>query len=590
MQLGLLEQSRGKLGEARTLIEKAGRIEPDNPTVRNSLGQILLAQEHHDDAVVEFQAALASEPTFAPAWQNLGLVQAMRGQFADAVESFRKALASHSTDPQLLLNLGQALGETGAFDEAVEVLLHAVRLQPAVPQLRLALGDVLMHAGDAAKAIHQYREVERLVPGNPAGSHRIGLAMQQAGDIEASITALERTLTLAPGSASVQCDLANAFAMAGKLDRARDLFSDVAKHAGDAAVIGVAAQGLAAAGGTDKARALLAPLAEAGNREPNVAVALADVAIDGSEIDQAKERLEQALASALPAQKSAVLFALAEIEHRRGDFDRAFAHASEANLLKRARFDAAAETALVDRIVNTTSEMARSVRSSPASDEPTLIFVVGMQRSGLRLLDSILAAHPKVSSLGAAGVFQAVLNTLPNGAYGYLDDWDGLTNDDLAAIARQYLDKVRQRVGSAPVVVEAIPGNLVHLGLIHRLFPAANLVLCNRAPLDRCVACFFQDFAGASPYAYDLEALAHHSQSVDRLADHWRQQFGEAITDIDFDAVMTEPDSTLRSLFEKLDLEWQAPCSAVFDSRRASWRKRHTDYQRYLDPLMPRLA
>lgn len=586
MQLGLIEQTRGRLGEARTLIEKAGRIEPDNPTVRNSLGQILLAQEHHDAAVAEFRAAVASEPKYAPAWHNLGLAQAMRGDFPAAVESFRRALASGQPDPQLLLNLGQALGETGAFDDAVEVLLQAIRLQPAVPQIRLALGDVLMHAGDAAKAIHQYREVERLVPGNPVGPHRIGMALQQIGDIEASIVALDRSLKLAPGSASIQCDLANAHAMAGDYGGARKLFGDVAKLSDQASVIGVAVRGLVAAGDAAQGREVIAPLVASANADPEVAVAMADLAADRTAVDQAKERLESALEIASPTQRPTVLFALAEMEHRRGDFDRAFARATEANALKNARFDAAAETALVDRVIEATRGQFPGVPAESAREAPTLVFVVGMQRAGLRLVDAILTEHPDVASLGAAGAFQATVNTIGNGGFGYLDRWSDLTDDELASTAAVHLEQVLARAATAPTVVEAIPGNLFHLGLIRRMFPDARFVLCQRAPLDRCLSCYFQDFAGASPYAYDLESLAHHSRSVDRLADHWRVEFGDSIVEVSFEGLLEEPEETVRTLLRDLGLAWHASCSKLIDSERAKRRKRHPDYHHFLNPLI----
>jgi len=588
MHLGLIEQNGGRLREARALIEKATHVEPDNPSVRNSLGQILLAQDQHDAAAAEFRAATASEPSYGPAWHNLGLVQAMQGDFASAVESFRRAVGSSPADPQLLLNLGQALGETGAFDEAVETLLGAVRLQPAVPQIRLALGDVLMHAGDAAKAIHHYREVERLVPGNSAGPHRIGLAMQQIGDIEASIAALERTRKLAPDSTSVKCDLANAYAMAGAFERARELFGEVARLSDQVSVIGVAARGLIAAGGADPARKIVAPFIASGNDDPEIAIAMAELAGDPATLDQVRARLEKALKHASPGQKITALFALAEVEHRRGDFDQAFARASEANALKKARFDAAAEAALVDRIIDVTDSRAPDVCAKLVNGAPKLVFAVGMQRSGLRLVESIVTAHPDVASLGGAGAFQATVNAMGHGAFGYLDAWDEIAEDTLTAAAEAHMERIRARTNAA-TVVEALPGNLFHVGLIQRLFSDARVILCQRPPLDRCLSCYFQDFAGASPYAYDLDALGHHSRSVDRLVDHWRSQDSHSTSEMNFDVLVSEPESAARMLLDELGISWHASCSEQVDSRRVSWRKRHTDYRHLLDPLVSAL-
>ncbi len=584
-QLGLIEQARGNVGQARKLLEKAASIEPDNPSVRNSLGQVLLAQDKPDAAAQEFRAATSSEPNFGPAWHNLGLVNAAQGDFASAVENFRKALPTSPGDAKLLLNLGHALAETGAFDEAVDVLLSAVRLQPAVPQIRLALGDVLIHAGDAAKAIFHYREVERLVPGNPAGPHRLGTAMQQIGDVEAAIAALKRARELAPESASIKCDLANGYAMLGDSDAAQALFAEVARSSDQPSVIGVAARGLIAAGDITTASDVLSPFAQVEDAAPDIAIATAETARDASALSRAKALLESALERAEPNQQAAILYALAETEHRRGDTDRAFGHASDANRLKSARFNAAREAELVDRIIESTSNHAFVADRSGSSDGPRLIFAVGMQRSGLRLFESLMATQPKVAGLGPAGAMQATVNAIGAGGFDYVDKWLELEDDALASIAASHIERVRART-EAEIVVEAVPGNLFHVGLIRRLFPQAWFVLCERLAADRCLSCYFQDFAGASPYAYDLESLGHHARSTDRLSAHWRTQLGESLVTIDFETLIDAPDATLDDALRSLELPSLVGPVTLIDSQRVSWLKRHTDYVHHLGPLM----
>ena len=376
--------------------------------------------------------------------------------------------------------------------------------------------------------------------------------------------------------------------MAGDFRRAREFFDDVAKNSKEASVVGIAARGLIAAGGDDLARAAIAPFIASGHDDPEVAITAAELADDQDDLDRSNARLEIALDRASPSQRMTVLFALAEVNHRRGDFDRAFAHATEANALKKARFDAPAEAALVERIIKVTGQPAPNLRVNSTNKEPRMIFVLGMQRAGLRLVESILAAHPDVAGLGGAGAFQATVNRMGQGAFGYLDTWNEMTEADLATTVDAHLARIRKRT-DAETAVEALPGNLFHVGLIHRLFPNARFVLCQRSPLDRCLSCFFQDFAGASPYAYDLENLGRHSRSVDRLVEHWRDQANLPVTEVDFDALINEPEATARRLFETLGISWHASAAAQVDSRRVSWRKRHTDYLHLLNPLISAL-
>jgi len=99
------------------------------------------------------------------------------------------------------------------------------------------------------------------------------------------------------------------------------------------------------------------------------------------------------------------------------------------------------------------------------------------------------------------------------------------------------------------------------------------------------LSCFFQDFAGASPYAYDLESLGHHSRSVDRLTAHWQHLPGLSTIEADFDTLLDEPEATARRLLDDLGITWHKSCAKQIDSRRVSWRKRNTDYLHQLGPL-----
>lgn len=580
-QLGLIAQANGKTGEARELMEKAARAEPDNPSVRNGLGQLYLSRSDIGAAESEFRAAIAADPRYAPAWHNLGITQASGRQYEEAIESFRRALAGNPNDPQSLYNLGQALGESGDFDAAIEALGKAIRLQPAVPQIRIALGDVLLHAGDPEKAIHHYREVERLVPGNPIGAHRIGAASQQVGNMNDALAAFERARVLSGDDPTLLCELANAHALAGAPTRARALFAEAAGKAdGDASLLAAAARGLHACADSEAARDLVAPLIAARNGTPEVAIAAGELAKDNEALKTAQDLLVDALArpNLAPVRRRGVLFALADVTHRNGDHEAAFEHACAANRMQGARFDAAAESAVVDTVIAADAPLG----PPQATSSPKLVFVVGMQRAGLRLVETILEAHPEVGSVGPAGVLQATVNQLGGGAFGYLDQLD----DDgaLDAAAARHLNMVRERVGDAAVAVEAVPGNIFHLALVRRLFPDAIVVHCRRNPDDARLSCFFRDFAGATPYAYDLDDLSHHTRTVERLGDHWRSLWGEALVQANFDDLLEEPETTTRPIFDQLGLTWAEACRRSVDSRRPAWRECHTDYERMIAP------
>ncbi|MDP6953164.1 MAG: tetratricopeptide repeat protein, partial [Alphaproteobacteria bacterium] len=561
MQLGLLLQGKGKgVGEALELFRMAARVEPGNASIRNALGQALLEMGAAGEAQGEFLAAIEADPAFAAGHHNLGLALAGQGRFAEAVAHFRKGLEHEPDDARALTHLGQALAETGDWGAAELALARAAELQPAVPQIRLALGDVLMHAGNVDGALAAYRELDALVPGEPAGAQRLAMALQQTGEVEDAVTALETARRKAPSSPALLCELANAYALAGEDGRAAGSFRAAAGHGAPAA----ASRGLAALGDLDAARDLLTGLT---GDDPELALARAETAAP-SGLATAQKDLQAALArDDLPAvMRRQLLFALARNQYRLGDGEAALETAHQANRLKGARFDLAAETALVDRII---AAFPASAASTTAPGAPRPVFVVGMQRAGVRLVERMLAAHSRVAGLGPAGLLHATARRFGGQGFGYLDDIGMLAGDAGAEAAARHRERMAARAGDAAWAVEAIPGDAFHLGLVRSLFLDARVVICRRDPLDAGLACYFEDFAGASPYAYDLADIGAHARNVDRLLNHWRQSLALPVRDVAFEDCIAQPAATAQALLDFLELGPEAACAAAVDPRHA---------------------
>jgi len=573
MQLGLLMQGKGKVEAAFDHFRMAARVEPGNASIRNALGQALLETGAAEEAQGEFLAAVKADPEFAAGHHNLGLAIAGQGRFAEAAAHFRKGLEHEPDDPRALTHLGQALAETGDWAGAELALARAAELQPAVPQIRLALGDVLMHAGNVDSALAAYRELEALVPGEPAGAQRLAMALQQTGEVEEAVAALQAASKKAPGSAALICELANAYAMAGNGARAAENFHAAAKRGAPAA----AARGLAALGDVDVARAVLAGIK---GEDPELALARAETA-DADGLAAAHEGLRTALADdTLPAvMRRQLLFALARVQYRSGEAEAALQTAHEANRLKGTRFDLAAETALVERLI---AAFPAAARAAATPTRPTPVFVVGMQRAGVRLVERVLCAHPQVAGLGPGGLLHATARRFGGQGFGYLDDIGALTGAAGTEATVRHRERMATRTAGADFAVEAIPGDVFHLGLVRSLFADARVVICRRDPLDAGLACYFEDFAGASPYAYDLADIGGHWRNVERLLDHWRRSLALPVHEVAFDDLIAQPAATAAALLGFLELAPEDACAAVIDPSQALF---HHQAQRLGDRL-----
>lgn len=291
-------------------------------------------------------------------------------------------------------------------------------------------------------------------------------------------------------------------------------------------------------------------------------------------------------------------FALAAALDRADDFDQAFAALAEANRLMRFHlaeagqaFDPVALRAYVDERIAafTRDEIERASAAGHPTGQP--VFIVGMPRSGTTLVERMLASHPAIVGIGegpAVGVLAGALEQAEQ-------------PEAIRAIADRHVSLLQLMAGAAERVVDKTPDNLFHLGAIACLFPRARIIVCRRDPRDVCLSCHFQGFALPMPYTTDLGDCAQRVQEAERMLAHWRDVLSLPMLEVDYEAVVADPEREGRRMLAFLGLPWDAAClgfhaepgivtsASVWQVRRpvyggsaGRWRR----YRRHLGPLL----
>jgi hypothetical protein len=150
-------------------------------------------------------------------------------------------------------------------------------------------------------------------------------------------------------------------------------------------------------------------------------------------------------------------------------------------------------------------------------------------------------------------------------------------------------------------VVDKMPGNFMHLGLIHAALPNARILHLRRDPIDTCLSIYFQHFEPTLTYANDLGDLADYYRRYARMIAHWRRTLPKgAMLDVDYETLVTEPRSTLQAVLAFIDLPWSDQCLDFHRSRRtivtaSKWQARQKispgaigrwrRYERFIGPL-----
>jgi len=147
---------RGRLQQAEACAQKAILLQEDNVAAYKALGRCLLSQERYDDAI---QAARKGV-SFLPRWDevddpdtqrtarnaffSLGFILNRAEAVEEAVEAYRSCIEFDPTYSPAYNNLGLALRDLGRLDEAEKKLRQAWRLDPASRHATSNLLSVLM--------------------------------------------------------------------------------------------------------------------------------------------------------------------------------------------------------------------------------------------------------------------------------------------------------------------------------------------------------------------------------------------------------------------------------------------------------------
>ena len=141
--------------QADELVSRALAIDPNVYGVHFAKAEILLAQGHFDEAIVEAERSLALNPSFVNAYSALCLASSFLGQPQKAIEYADKAIRLSPRDPILYvfyLEKGFALSLLHQDDQAIDWLRRAVAAAPQWPLPQALLAAELSLTGHEAEA------------------------------------------------------------------------------------------------------------------------------------------------------------------------------------------------------------------------------------------------------------------------------------------------------------------------------------------------------------------------------------------------------------------------------------------------------
>lgn len=557
------------------------------------LGGANLAAGRLEHAAKAAAAVLQAEPKNPDAMHLIGLVALGKGDAGQAEKFIATAAALMPRHANVWVNLGNAQRDQGKTDEALISYHRAEMINPKYPDLYLNRGQLHQDNSDYADAMDDFDQLIELKPGEASSYMRAASAASDAGLFREAADYCKQALAVLGGEpAKVMAILATTCERLGELDEAiRWAEKALEKQPKDAGALQTWAK--ARRRKDKKNKALLAEL---------------------------RARLESVAAEPMRAPDARLIHSeLGQICDEMGEFGAAFAHFAEMNR----RTSELKSLERVDRgkFIGEVEELSRLMTKKNISrmsvlpgiegepgHEAAPVFLVGFPRSGTTLLDQILDAHPKAQVLEELPLVNAVRKAFP----GYPKSLLTLDEAERAALRDVYWSELREAGADleGKIVIDKMPLNMVHAGLISRVFPEAKFILALRHPADCVLSCFMQDFVpnGAMLNFLTLEGSARFYDRVFTLWQQYRALLPLNVQEVRYENLVADLRAEVEPVLNFLGLDWNDAVSdpaahalsrgtirtpsysqvtqPIYSSSTERWRR----YEAQMKPVLPVLA
>lgn len=182
----------------------------NNPALQNLKGGVLLARQDPAGARQAFEAALALQPGYLPALQNLAQLDVLAGQPDQARLRYEAVLARNGNDTELMAALARLAAQRGQMAAARGWLERAYRAAPDALAPALQLGTYYLDAGELPKALALAQKLQAANPAHVGALALLARARAASGDGEGALESYTDLAGRQPGDAAVQLQLAGA--------------------------------------------------------------------------------------------------------------------------------------------------------------------------------------------------------------------------------------------------------------------------------------------------------------------------------------------------------------------------------------------
>jgi tetratricopeptide (TPR) repeat protein len=169
----VLDLDAGTLEKAANATMVTGLVRPLQPPVEQAERWFERASEwdadpaQWEDAIEAYRRVVAIDPSYAAAWNNLGLLLHRLGRYDEARDAYAAALRANAACAEAAYNLGSLSEDTGDVEEAIRCYRRALDVSPDYADAHFNLAGALARAGRGDEAVRHWQRYLELDASSP---------------------------------------------------------------------------------------------------------------------------------------------------------------------------------------------------------------------------------------------------------------------------------------------------------------------------------------------------------------------------------------------------------------------------------------
>ncbi len=547
--------SAGRFDDGIALLEKAAVQAPLSGLIQGDLALAYWQAGKPERAEAHYKTAVKLSPDHAYALNSYGAFLLEQAQLEQARPLLEKALTLEPANFQIQNNMGLLLYRTGDLAGAEKHLIAAIRGNPKWPNPHANIGDVLRDSRRPELAEKAYKQALTLNPRHAQAWRNLGALYAEQKRLDEAIDALRRAVDIFPLE-SAWLVLMDLYEKTNRIDDAEEALKNTKR--------------------------VLPP-------SPYIALCEAKILRRRNQSDAALALLEEYKDLLRPdaMRNSTFFYELGQLYERSNDAARAFDAFTKGNNCKAQmadlqNFHPGIYPSLAARLLR---DFTPAMAQGPLPDgaEPAPVFLIGFPRSGTTLLDQIMASHPDIGVAEEKPAVDKMIHHLVR-TYGtarqhehplsdacYPAAMPQLTAQDIAIMREKFFAE-HAGTEQKPLFVDKLPLNILHVGLIQRVFPKAKFILALRHPCDSVLSCYMQDFFlnPAMVRFLDLQDSARFYDEAFKVWEHYARTLKLDVHTIRYEDVVADFQPTVAKLLQFLNVPWH---DAVLEYDKTAQKK-----------------